>query len=128
MGGRLDYGVGYATATNPLGPWKKYAGNPILAKDESLPMYSTGHGSIANCSDGSQTYYVHHGRPSATGGPRKLYTERLYMQGTPPDANGNPTLDVDQTTSGPCPPALRPTPLPRLRPRSQGAPSMSGGK
>jgi Glycosyl hydrolases family 43 len=94
-----DYGVGYATATNPLGPWKKYAGNPILAKDPSLPMYSTGHGSIANSPDGSQTYYVHHGRPSDAGGPRKLYTERLFMKGTPPDANGNPTLEVDQTTS-----------------------------
>jgi len=94
-----DYGVGYATATSPLGPWKKYAGNPILSKVPSLPMYSTGHGSIANSPDGSQTYYVHHGRPSATGGPRKLYTERLYVQGTATDANGNPTLVVDQTTS-----------------------------
>ena len=93
-----DYGVGYATAASPLGPWKKYAGNPILDKDPSLPMYSTGHGSIAKSPDGSQTYYVHHGRPSATGGPRKLYTERLFMQGTPQDANGNPTLVIDQTT------------------------------
>ena len=94
-----DYGVGYATATSPLGPWKKYAGNPILSKDPSLPMYSTGHGSIANSPDGSQSYYVHHGRPSATGGPRKLYTERLSAQVTSPDANNNPTLVVDQTTS-----------------------------
>ena len=94
-----DYGVGYATATNPLGPWKKYAGNPILAKDPNRPMYSTGHGSIANSPDGSQSYYVHHGRPSATGGPRKLYTGRLFVQGTSPDTNGNPTLVVDQTTS-----------------------------
>jgi len=62
-------------------------------------MYSTGHGSIANSPDGSQTYYIHHGRPSATGGPRKLYTELLLMQDTTPDANGNPTLGVDQTTS-----------------------------
>jgi hypothetical protein len=94
-----DNGVGFATATNPLGPWKKHAGNPILAKDPSLPMYSTGHGSIAHSLDGSQAYYVHHGRPSDAGGPRKLYTERLFMQGTPLDVNGNPTLDVDQTTS-----------------------------
>ena len=93
------YGVGYATATNPLGPWKKYAGNPILAKDAALPMYSTGHGSIAYSPDGAQSYYVHHGRPSDAGGPRKLYTEQLFTQGTPPDANGNPTLDIDQTTS-----------------------------
>jgi len=93
-----DYGVGYATATSPLGPWKKYAGNPILTKDPSLPMYSTGHGSIARSPDGSQVYYVHHGRPSPTGGPRKLYTERLFMQGTPQDAGGNPTLVMDQAT------------------------------
>ncbi len=107
-----DYGVGYATATSPLGPWKKYAGNPILAKDPSLPMYSTGHGSIANSLDGSQIYYVHHGRPSATGGPRKLYTERLYMHGTAPDANGNPTLVVDQTTSDrPVPSGVAPYPI-----------------
>jgi hypothetical protein len=93
------YGVGYATATGPLGLWKKYADNPILEMDGSLPMYSTGHGSIAYSPDGAQSYYVHHGRPSDAGGPRKLYTERLLMQGTPLDANGNPTLDIDQTTS-----------------------------
>ena len=103
------YGVGYATATSPLGPWKKYAGNPILEMDESLPMYSTGHGSIAHSPDGSQSYYVHHGRPSATGGPRKLYTERLLMEGAATDVNGNPTLDVDQTTSDqPVPPGVAP--------------------
>ena len=91
------YGVGYATATNPLGPWKKYAGNPILAKTPDLPMYSTGHGSIAYSPDGAQFYCVHHGRPSDAGGPRKLYTERLSMEGT--DANGNPKLVIDQATS-----------------------------
>jgi Glycosyl hydrolases family 43 len=93
------YGVGYATATNPLGPWKKYAGNPILEMDERLPMYSTGHGSIAYSPDGAQFYYVHHGRPSDAGGPRKLYTERLLTQGTSLDVNGNPTLDIVQATS-----------------------------
>jgi GH43 family beta-xylosidase len=93
-----DYGVGYATATDPLGPWKKFAGNPILAKDPSLPMYSTGHGSIAHSPDGSEDYYVHHGRPSATGGPRKLYTERLFTRETALDSGGNPTLEIDQAT------------------------------
>ena len=94
-----DYGVGYATASGPLGPWKKYAGNPILAKDQNLPMYSTGHGSIAHSPDGSEAYYVHHGRPSDAGGPRKLYTERLFMQGTASDTSGNPMLEIDQATS-----------------------------
>ena len=94
-----DYGVGYATATSPLGPWQKFEGNPILSKDASLPMYSTGHGSIVTSSDGTEMYYPHHGRPTPTTRPRRLYTERLYLNDTSPDENGNPTLVVDQTTS-----------------------------
>ena len=31
-----DYAVGYATATSPLGPWKKYDGNPILCRDKDV--------------------------------------------------------------------------------------------
>jgi hypothetical protein len=76
-------------------------------------MYSTGHGSLAHSPDGSQRYYVHHGRPSATGGPRKLYTERLFTDGTPADTNGNPTLVVDQTTSNrPVPSSVAPYSIP----------------
>ena len=92
-----DYGVGYATATSPLGSWKKFSGNPILAQDSSLPMYSTGHGSVAWSPDGAECSYVHHGRRSPTG-PRKLYTARLRLDGAP-DGRGNPTLSVDQATS-----------------------------
>jgi hypothetical protein len=92
-----SYGVGYATATSPLGPWTKYAGNPVLHQDATLPMYSTGHGSLVFSPDGSQAYYVHHGRPTPTSA-RKLYTERLFLDGAP-DARGFPTLSIDETTS-----------------------------
>jgi hypothetical protein len=91
-----SYGVGYATATSPLGPWTKYAGNPVLHQDPTLPMYSTGHGSLAVSPDGSETYYVHHGRPTPTTA-RKLYTERMFLDGSPDD-KGYPTLSMDQTT------------------------------
>src|SRR5690606_11999495 len=30
------YGVGFATADNPYGPWKKFEGNPILQKPQDL--------------------------------------------------------------------------------------------
>ncbi|WP_331272822.1 family 43 glycosylhydrolase [Motilibacter deserti] len=94
-----NYGVGYATADSPLGPWRKFEGNPVLSKNAALPMYGTGHGSVIASPDGSELYYVHHGRPGATSGPRKLYTERMTIDDAKPDANGNPTLSIDQTTA-----------------------------
>ena len=36
-----DYGIGYAIASKPTGPWKKYEGNPIIASNENLK--GTGH-------------------------------------------------------------------------------------
>jgi hypothetical protein len=86
-----SYGVGYATAPSPLGPFKKYAGNPILSQDPSIGMYSTGHGSLAFSPDDSEMYYVHHGRPTPDAGQRRLYTERMTAAGG--------VLDIDQSTS-----------------------------
>jgi GH43 family beta-xylosidase len=86
-----SYGVGYATARSPLGPFKKYAGNPILSQDPAIGMYSTGHGSLAFSPDGSEMYYVHHGRPTTDAGQRRLYTERMTAAGG--------VLDIDQSTS-----------------------------
>src|SRR5215210_7422684 len=74
-----NYGVGYAVATSPLGPWKKYAGNPILSQNAAVGMYSTGHGSVAFSPDGGEMYYVHHGRPTPSEPQRRLYTERMTI-------------------------------------------------
>jgi GH43 family beta-xylosidase len=86
-----SYGVGYATATHPLGPWKKAPENPILSQDAQIGMYSTGHGSLAFSPDGAEMYYVHHGRPTTTAGQRRLYTERMTIEGG--------RLEIDQATS-----------------------------
>ncbi|MFC4555480.1 glycoside hydrolase family 43 protein [Georgenia faecalis] len=91
------YGVGYATAPSPLGPWTKHAGNPVLAQDPTLPMTGTGHGSVTYSPDGTEAYYVHHGRPAE--GPRKLYTSRLHLDGHGVDAAGAPVLVIDQSVS-----------------------------
>jgi len=93
------YGVGYAVADNPLGPWRKYEGNPILSQNPQIGMYSTGHGSIAFSPDGSEMYYVHHGRPTPEAEQRRLYTERMVIDDQHPDAAGHPVLRIDQATS-----------------------------
>jgi GH43 family beta-xylosidase len=94
-----EYGVGYAVSKSPLGPFTKYAGNPILSQNASIGMYSTGHGSVAFSPDGRQAYYVHHGRPTPTDPQRRLYTDRMHFGLAGSDAFGYPILSIDQATS-----------------------------
>jgi hypothetical protein len=86
-----QYGVGYATSANPLGPFKKAPENPILAQNPAIGMFSTGHGSIATSPDGRELYYVHHGRPTPDEPQRRLYTERMRLLGG--------KLSIEQSTS-----------------------------
>jgi hypothetical protein len=87
-----QYGVGYAVADNPLGPFRKSPTNPVLSQNASIGMYSTGHGGIATSPDGRELYYVHHGRPSPTEPQRRLYTERMRIA-------PSGTLSIDAATS-----------------------------
>ncbi|WP_425842085.1 family 43 glycosylhydrolase [Streptomyces fractus] len=92
------YGVGYAVADHPLGPWRKYPDNPVLSQNPDAGMYSTGHGSLTSSPDGSELYYVHHGRTSPTSPDRAVYTERLRIDDHRVDAAGHPLLSIDQST------------------------------
>jgi Glycosyl hydrolases family 43 len=96
-----QYGVGYAVADKPLGPFRKSPTNPVLSQNAAIGMYSTGHGSIAFSPDGRQLYYVHHGRPSPTEPQRRLYTERMQI------ANGVLTIDA-ATSDRPIPSGVAP--------------------
>jgi hypothetical protein len=93
------YGVGYAVATSPLGPWTKYQHNPILSQSPSVGMYSTGHGGVALSPDGTEVYYVHHGRPSPDDPNRWLYTDRMDFGSAGSDPFGFPIVSVDPSTS-----------------------------
>ena len=93
------YGVGYATADNPLGPWRKSPANPILAQDPANGLYSTGHGSVIAAPDWSESFYVHHGRPSTTSA-RALYTSRLSI--------GDGLAITSSTTDEPMPAGVAP--------------------
>ncbi len=53
----MDYAMGYATADNPLGPFEKYPGNPIMKKDKGV--FGPGHGSVIRDS-AQQMWLVYH--------------------------------------------------------------------
>lgn len=77
-----DYSVGYATATHPLGPWMKYAGNPILKKDMSIHASGPGHNSVTTSPDEKELYIVYHthtlyDKPS---GNRNLCIDRMFFE------------------------------------------------
>lgn len=93
-----NYGVGFATANSPFGPFHKSRQNPVLSQipDGKTPIYSTGHGSIVaspprhhddevgaqdvtrNTPEGSELFYVHHARNTTTNG-RSLYSTRMTL-------------------------------------------------
>jgi xylan 1,4-beta-xylosidase len=60
----IDYAVGYATSSSPLGPWKKYAGNPVISR-KNTGFNGTGHGDLFTAKDG-KLYYVLHTHKSNT--------------------------------------------------------------
>ncbi|WEK35572.1 MAG: glycoside hydrolase family 43 protein [Candidatus Pseudobacter hemicellulosilyticus] len=53
-----DYAVGYATASSPVGPWKKYEGNPIISR-HTVGHNGSGHGDVLVDQKGNMHYVVH---------------------------------------------------------------------
>lgn len=67
-----SYGVGYATASSPLGPWTKSESNPILQRPIAS-LVGSGHGAPFVGADGKLRYVFHaHSSPAAIH-PRKMY-------------------------------------------------------
>ena len=73
------YSVGYATASAPLGTYKKAAENPILIGDGKKTS-GTGHCSVTRSPDGTEMYLVYHSHADVT-------------QTTNPVANRTPCFD-----------------------------------
>jgi xylan 1,4-beta-xylosidase len=65
-----DYAVGYATSESPLGPWKKYTGNPIIYK-EKLKSNGTGHGDLFMDKNRKYRYVMHTHHSPETVAPRR---------------------------------------------------------
>lgn len=56
--GGVNYGVGLAIATSPLGTYKKYEGNPIVTKEAGKTV-GTGHGMMFIDKNGKMWYVFH---------------------------------------------------------------------
>jgi|GEM_PF-3409644 len=72
------YGVGFATAPSPRGPWTKYPGNPILGSGRDV--LGPGHHSMAIGPDGVTPWVVYHGIVPGQRG-RKVFIDRLFWAG-----------------------------------------------
>lgn len=73
------YGVGYATATNPLGTWVKYEKNPILQKPEDL--IGVGHSAMFRDKDGQLKIVFHAHRDKDNIHPRGMYIADVKFSG-----------------------------------------------
>lgn len=75
------YGVGYATADAPLGPWTKAEENPILATTPELGVSGPGHNSIVPSPDGKEWFMVYHSHadPAKPSADRIVNIDRLLM-------------------------------------------------
>lgn len=75
-----DYSVGVATAKSPLGPYEKYAGNPILtyqqAGDGSILVSGPGHNSFFTVGEETFSAYHTHCKPNALPSTRQLCYDR----------------------------------------------------
>ncbi|MCC7493632.1 MAG: family 43 glycosylhydrolase [Fimbriimonadaceae bacterium] len=72
-----DYGIGYATARSPLGPFTKYANNPIARRRDGL--YGPGHHSVVPGPDGRLWLVYHQQRTTKVGWDRFVALDPLWF-------------------------------------------------
>lgn len=114
-----DYGVGYATADSPMGPWTKYEYNPIMKSNLIVP--GAGHHSLVYSPDGTELFMVYHTHNSTTATePRKLAIDRVQFV---PNPNGGP--DVMEVWGPTVTPQLLPSHK-EVQPEPKGEAVLSG--
>lgn len=76
-----DYGIGVATSRHPLGPWTKFAGNPIARTDPATGVSGPGHNSIVPSPDGRELFMVYHAHadPALPRGKRVVCIDRVVF-------------------------------------------------
>jgi beta-xylosidase len=57
----VNYGIGYATAKSPLGPFEKYKGNPIVKRTDTI--FGPGHHCVVEGSD-KKLWMIYHQKRS----------------------------------------------------------------
>ena len=74
-----DYAVGYATSTSVFGPWKKYAGNPILSRRSTMQP-GTGHGDIFFDRHNNMYYVFHTHHSTSAVAPRRTAVAKAWFE------------------------------------------------
>ena len=75
----IDYSVGYATASSPLGPWKKHLNSPIIHRS-IVGENGSGHGDVFKGLDGRYYYVYHVHHSDSTVQPRKTRIVPLILK------------------------------------------------
>src|SRR5690606_15988297 len=75
------YGIGFATAKSPAGPWTKYSGNPILQKPQDLA--GVGHSAMFRDKAGKLkiVFHAHHSKERIH--PRAMYISDVRFSDDP---------------------------------------------
>ena len=94
-----EYAVGYATASSPLGPWKKYEYNPIMKS--TTYAHGTAHHTLTTSPDGKKMFIVYHRHNTLTETePRAMSIDRIQFV---PQESGPDILEIWGPTSSPQP-------------------------
>lgn len=105
--GDPEYGVGVAVADDPMGPWEKYEGNPVM----QYPVYKgavlqgTGHNSLFKDLDGNWRMVFHAHSAKGIEGGRYMYIVSVDLLDHPPyivfhDDLFAPVLAEEDATEG----------------------------
>jgi beta-xylosidase len=93
------YGMGYATAPTPTGPYTKAATNPILAQTPTV--YSPGGGDLPVTGPHGAAWLVYHGRQGSYSAIRTLRLDRFSWTSTGATAPDTPTINGPTDTPQP---------------------------
>ncbi len=78
--GKSTYAVGFATSDSPMGPFVKYANNPILS-NETVPhlVSGPGHHTVTTSPDSNELFIVYHSHMDLVeqGGKRMINIDRM---------------------------------------------------
>ena len=73
-----NYGIGYATSKSPVGPFEKYAGNPIVHREKGI--YGPGHHCVVDGPDGKMWMVYHQKYDDDTSYRRFLALDRIWFE------------------------------------------------
>jgi beta-xylosidase len=98
----VDYAVGYAVASSPLGPWQKYYNNPILQKNLSIGVGGPGGNCVTTSPDGTEYFIVYHAlaNPERPSGDRTLNIDRMVFRSDGSIEVNGPTRSPQPMPSG----------------------------